>query len=60
MQKFDPVRYMLLFSISIKALCLIALLVFWQHLPRAFGIFATILLVVIIAVQGHLLRKQWR
>jgi hypothetical protein len=59
-QRLDPIRYVLLFSVSIKILCLIALCVFWPQLPREFVIFATILLVVIIAVQGRLLWKQWR
>jgi hypothetical protein len=43
-----------------KLLCLVLLIVFWAQFPPAFRIFATGLLVIIIAVQGRLLWKQWR
>ena len=52
----------MLLSISVKALCLIALLAFWNPLAELgwFRWFVLALLVVFIGVQGDRLRRIWR
>lgn len=54
------IRAVLLVSIGVKVVCLIALIVYWKQLPPAFCVFAAVLLIIIIAVQGRLLWNQRR
>lgn len=61
-KRLNPARYIVLLSVSIKLLCLIALLLYWQLLAETgwFRWFVALLLTVFIGVQGRRLWRIWR
>jgi hypothetical protein len=61
-RRLNPMRYIILLSVTVKVACLALLAAYWTLLPGPgwFRWVAATLLIVFIGVQGRLLWRQWR